>query len=112
MAVAKENGGMRLSVRGCKVFFVLFRLEMDKRREEQDHISALVHDRRATIGTANFARELVLGGLLGAVIPAQVMVAVGEVDIFLVEDGGPLKGSPLRHELVWLGGSRIDAQEG
>lgn len=103
---------MRCNVRGCKVFFVLFGLEVDQRREEQDHISALVHDRRATIGAANFARELVLGGLLGAVIPAQFMVAVGEVDIFLVEDGGPLKGRTLRHGSVWPEGKRIHAPEG
>lgn len=74
---------------------------MDERGEEQDHISALVHDRRATIGAANFARELVFGGLLGAVIPAQVMVAVGEIDVILVEDGGPLEWCTLRHGSVW-----------
>ena len=33
------------------------------------------------------------GGLFGAVIPAEVVVAVGEVDVVLVEDGGPLEGS-------------------
>jgi hypothetical protein len=35
----------------------------------------------------------VLDRLLGRVVPLQVVVAVGEVDVFLVEDGSPLEGS-------------------
>lgn len=30
-------------------------------------------------------------GLLGALVPAEIVVAVGEVDVVLVEDGGPLE---------------------
>jgi hypothetical protein len=41
---------------------------------------------------ADFARKLVLDGLLGWVVPLEVVVAVGEVDVFLVEDGCPLEG--------------------
>lgn len=33
-----------------------------------------------------------LDGFLGWVVPLEVMVAVGEVDVLLVEDGGPLEG--------------------
>ena len=29
---------------------------------------------------------------LGRLVPAEVVVAVGEVDVVFVEDGGPLKG--------------------
>ena len=34
-----------------------------------------------------------LDGLFGWVVPFEVVVAVGEVDVFLVEDGGPLERS-------------------
>ena len=42
-------------------------------------------------GTPNLAGQLVDVGLLAAVIPDQIIVAMGEVDILLVEDGGPLE---------------------
>jgi hypothetical protein len=42
-------------------------------------------------GTADLARKLVLDRLLGRVVPLKVVVAVGEVDVFLVEDSGPLE---------------------
>ena len=44
-------------------------------------------------GAAHFAGKLVLDGLFGWVVPFEVVVAVGEVDVFLVEDGGPLERS-------------------
>ena len=45
------------------------------------------------VGATNFAGELVLDGLVGWVVPFEVVVAIGEVDVFFVEDGGPLEGS-------------------
>jgi hypothetical protein len=33
----------------------------------------------------------VLDGLLGRVVPLEIVVAVGEVDVVLVEDSGPLE---------------------
>ena len=69
-------------------------LEVDQGWEEQYHIPSFVHDRGAAVGTAHLARELVDGGFLGAFVPAEVVVAVGEVDVFLVEDGCPLEGCP------------------
>lgn len=33
-----------------------------------------------------------LDGFVGWVVPFEVVVAVGEVDVFFVEDGGPLEG--------------------
>jgi hypothetical protein len=43
-------------------------------------------------GAAHFAGELVLDGFFGRVVPFQVVVAVGEVDVLFVEYGGPLEG--------------------
>ena len=68
---------------------------MDESGIEQDHVPPLIHDRCATVGATDFAWELVFGGLLGGVIPGQLVVAFGEVDVFFVEDGGPLKRSSL-----------------
>lgn len=75
-----------------EILLVLLALELDERREEQDHVAALVHDGAVAVGAANFARQLVLDGLGGRVVPLQVVVAVFEVDVVLVEDGGPLEG--------------------
>ena len=49
-------------------------------------------------------------GLLTAFVPAKVMVAVGEVDVFFMEDGGPLEGGPcIETALV---SSSLDIQRG
>ena len=68
-------------------------LELDERREEQDHVAALIHDGAVAERAADLAGQLVLGGLGGWVVPLEVVVAVLEVDVFFVEDGGPLEGS-------------------
>jgi len=78
---------------GSKVPLVLITLELDQRREEQNHVPALIHDRAVAERTADLAGQLVLGGLGSWVVPLEVMVAVFEADIVLVEDGGPLEGS-------------------
>jgi hypothetical protein len=70
----------------------LIGLEMHQRREEEDHVAALVHDGGVAEGAADFAGELVLDRLAGGVVPFEVVVAVGEVDVFFVEDGCPLEG--------------------
>jgi hypothetical protein len=44
------------------------------------------------VGAADFAGELVLDRLLSGVVPLKVVVAIGEVDVILVEDSGPLEG--------------------
>lgn len=67
-------------------------LEVNERGEEQDHVAALVHDGRAAVGAGDLAGELVHAGFLAGLVPSQVVVAVREVDIFFVEDGGPLEG--------------------
>lgn len=43
------------------------------------------------VRAAYFAWELVLDGLLGGVVPFEIVVAVGEVDVCLVKNGGPLE---------------------
>jgi len=59
--------------------------------EEQDHVSALVHDGTVAVGAANLAGKLVLDRLGAGVVPLEVMVSVREVDVLLVEDGSPLE---------------------
>jgi hypothetical protein len=68
-------------------------LEMHQRREQEDHVAALVHDGGVTEGAADFTRELVLDRLGGGVVPFEVVVAVREVDVFFVEDSCPLERS-------------------
>lgn len=46
-----------------------------------------------TEGATHFAGKLVLGRLGCGIVPLEVVVAVREVDVGLVEDGGPLEGS-------------------
>ena len=70
-------------------FLVAF--ELDQTREQQDHVAPFVHDRGPTISAGDFAGQLVLGGLLGAVIPDEVVVSIGEVDVVFVENGCPLE---------------------
>jgi hypothetical protein len=83
---------LRINIPGSKVLLILVALEFDERREEQDHVPALVHDGAVAERTADLARQLVLGGFGGRVVPLEVVVAVFEVDVVFVEDGGPLEG--------------------
>jgi hypothetical protein len=64
---------------------------VDQAGEEQDHVSALVHDGTVAERAANLAGKLVLNRLGARVVPFEVMVSVREVDVLLVEDGGPLE---------------------
>lgn len=77
---------------GLEVGFVFVGVEVHERGEEQDHVAAFVHDGRVAEGTAHFARQLVLDGFRRWVVPFERVVAVCEVDVFFVEDGGPLEG--------------------
>lgn len=76
---------------GLEVGLVLVGLEVNQAGEEQDHVSTLVHDGTVAEGAANLAGKLVLNGLLARVVPLEVMVSVREVDVLLVENGGPLE---------------------
>ena len=74
-----------------EVFPILRVLEVDQGGEEQDHIPPFVHDGRSAVGAADFAGKLVDAGLFGAFVPAEIMVAVGKIDVVFVEDCCPLK---------------------
>lgn len=76
---------------GLEVGLVLVGLKVDQTGEEEDHVSTLVHNRTVAEGAANLARKLVLDRLLAGVVPLEVMVSVDEVDVLLVENGGPLE---------------------
>jgi len=93
----EKEGGWRDGLPRSKVLLVLLALELDERGEEEDHVAALVHDGAVAEGAADFAGQLVLGGFRGRVVPLEVVVAVLEVDVFFVEDGGPLERSS------WIG---------
>ena len=64
---------------------------LDERWEEEDHVAAFVHNRGATEPAGDFARKVVSGVFVRRVIPAQVVDALSEVDIGLVEDRCPLE---------------------
>ena len=63
----------------------------DERGEQEDHVATLVHDRSTTEGAGDFAGKMVRDVFAGGVVPTKVVVAIGEVDVRFVEDGGPLK---------------------
>jgi len=75
-----------------EVSLILICLQVDQAREQQDHVPALIHNRAVAVRAADLARQLVLDALVRRVIPLEIVVAVEEVDVVLVEDGGPLKG--------------------
>ncbi len=103
-----------------EVLTFLGRFEIDEGGEQEDHVAAFVHDGGAAVGAADLAGQLVDAGFLGALVPAEVVVAVGEVDVVLVEDGGPLEGGAWRanagsvfRRLVVVGGKRrVDVYRG
>jgi len=70
---------------------VILALELDEGGEQQNHVAALVHNGRVAERAADLARKLVLDGLLRWVVPFKVVVAIGEVDVGLFEDGSPLE---------------------
>jgi len=67
----------------------------DESGEEEDHVSAFVHDRSAAEGAGDFAGKFVFDALIARLVPAEVVDAVGEVDVGFVEDCGPLEGCPM-----------------
>lgn len=80
-------------LRRSELLLRLIILKLDERWEEQDHVASLVHDWAAAVAAANLAWQLMSGRLLLAVIPDQVMVAAGKVDVPFVENCGPLETS-------------------
>jgi hypothetical protein len=85
---------------GLEVVLILLCLEVHQAGEEKNHIASLIHDRTVAVRAADFAWELVLDALVGWVVPLEIVMAVGEVDVLLVEDGCPLEGSGWESMLV------------
>jgi len=71
----------------------LLGLEVHERGEQKNHVTTLVEDRRVAVVAAHLAGKVVLNRLCRRIVPLQVVVALGEVDVGLLEDGGPLEGS-------------------
>lgn len=69
---------------------------LDQRREQQDHVPPFIHDRRSTECALDLAGQMVRLGLLRGIVPAEVVVSVGEADVALMEDGCPLKRCPVK----------------
>lgn len=84
----------------CLVFV---RLEVHKTWEQQNHVPSLVHYGRMAERAADFARQLVLDGLVCRIVPLKIVVAVREVDVILVEDCRPLEGcSYKKSQYEWI----------
>jgi hypothetical protein len=64
-----------------KLLHGLLILELDQRREDEQHIAPFVHDGRMAEVAAHFAGQLVLERLVGRVVPLEVVVALCEVDV-------------------------------
>ena len=73
---------------------------MDESRIQQDHIPSLIHDGSAAVSARDLAGKLVLCGLFSGLVPAEVVVAVSEVDVVFVEDGGPLERGGCMKEIT------------
>ena len=65
---------------------------LDEGGEEEDHVAAFVHDGGAAVGAGDLAGEVVRDVFVRWVIPAEIVVAMGEVDVVLLEDACPLEG--------------------
>ena len=78
--------------RWLEILLILVVFEVDERWEQENHVSTFVHDWCTTVCAADFAGEFVNAGLLAGFVPAEIVVAVSEVDVVFVEDGAPLEG--------------------
>ena len=65
---------------------------LDQGREEEDHVAAFVHDGGAAVGTGDLAGEVVGDVFVRRVIPPEIVVAMREVYVVLLEDACPLEG--------------------
>jgi hypothetical protein len=61
-------------------------------RKHQNHIPPFVHYWAVAEVTAHFAGKLMVNALLRRIVPFQMVVTIAEVDVFFVEDCGPLEG--------------------
>lgn len=76
----------------CKCVASLFLLNaLDQGWKEQDHVATLIHDRCSAKGTLDLAWQMMGIGLVGRVVPTNIVNSVSEVDVLLVEDCSPLE---------------------
>jgi len=80
-----------------EILLLLLVLELNQRGKEQDHIASFIHDRRATIVAFYFAWELMGGTFGAAVVPAEIVVAFGEIDVAFLEDSSPLEWCSMKY---------------
>lgn len=83
-----------------KVLAFLWRLKVDQSWEQQNHVPPFIHDRCTTVCTADFAGQFMHGSLLGTLVPAKVVDALGEINVLFVENGSPLEGCSCTAALV------------
>lgn len=81
----------RLYSRWLETLLGLLTLELDDGGEHQHHVPPLVHNGRVAVRAADLAGQVVVRVLLLRVIESKALGAVLEVQVFLLEDGGPLK---------------------
>jgi len=53
-------------------------------------------------GATNFAGKLVGDGFGGWIVPLEIVVAFGEINVGFMENRGPLKGCGYREESAYL----------
>jgi len=81
----------------CKSFSTFVAADtFDESREEKDHVAPFIHDGCAAIGTRDLAGEVMRDIFVGWIIPTEIVVAMCEVDVRLLEDGCPLEGCPMQ----------------
>jgi hypothetical protein len=93
---------------GFELEFGLLGLEVHERGEQKDHVAALVKDGRVAVVAAHLAGKVVLNGLCRGVVPLEVVVALGEVDVGLLENGSPLEGSGYEVRILVVFSTLVD----
>ena len=84
---------LKANLRWLKILPIFLRLKVDQSGKQQYHVSPLVHNGCPAVRTADFAWQFVHCSLLGALIPAEVVMTMCEVNIVFMENSGPLERS-------------------
>lgn len=79
---------------------------MNQTGKQQDHIPPFIHNGTVAEGTPHFARQLVLVGLCCGIIPLKIVMAMREVDVVFVENGGPLERCGYKEAAMSANGPR------
>jgi hypothetical protein len=79
-----------------KVLLVIRAHELNSGWVNKDLVLSFVHDRWMTIWASYLAGQLMSGGFLHTIIPGEIVVAVGEIYIFLFKHSCPPKRCTLK----------------